>query len=129
MSTMLSSRRKKASPIQPEGFDGSVVNPSRLVSLAPVSNPSITFTLDANCMSMLMEDVRNFLQQSPEQASPLDTTQRFQSADNSGYQASPTIQKPPLIGSSSMIQTSPLLGGTSWFPIKPKAILQATLHT
>ena len=112
------------------------------MSLAPVSNQSITFTLDENCMSMLMADVRNFLQQSPEQASPLDTTQRFQSADNSRYQASPTIQKPPLIGSytqasptiqkplligsSSMIRTPPLLGGSFGFPIEPKAIPQAT---
>ena len=96
------------------------------MSPAPVSNYSITFLLDENCMSMLMEDVGNFLQQSQEQASPLDTTRRFQSADNSGYQASPTKQKPPLIGSSSMIHTSPLLGGSSGFPIKPKAIPQAT---
>ena len=77
-------------------------------------------------MSRLMEDVRNFLQQSPVQASPLDTTQSFRNADNSGYQTPPTIQKQPLIGRSSMIQTSPMLGGSSGFPIKPKAVPEAT---
>ena len=116
---MLSSRWKKVSPIlwrsklansipskfQSEGYDGSVINPSRLVSPAPVSSQSNTFTLDKYCISRLMEVVRNFLQQCPVQASPLDTTQIFQNADYSGYQASLTIQKPPLIGSSSMIKT------------------------
>ena len=98
---MLSSLWKKISPIlwqfklansipatyQPEGYDGSEVDPSRLESQAPVSSQSNTFTLDKYCISRLMEDVRNFLQESPVQASPLDTTQRFQNADNSGYQA------------------------------------------
>ena len=138
MSTMLPSQWKKARPIlwpkqrsklansipplfQSEGFNDSVVNPSRLVSQAPVSNQNNTFTLDEN--SRLMEDVRNFLQQSPVQASPLDTTQ---STDNSGYQASPTIQKLPLIGISSTIQKSPMIGCSSRFPIKPKAVPRST---
>ena len=127
-------RSKLASSLPPtfqsEGIDGSVINQSRLVSPAPASIQSNTLapntlTLDENCMSRLMEDVRNFLQQSPLQATPLDTTQRLQNVDNAGYLVSPTMQKPSLM-SNSMIMTSPLLGGSSGVTIKPKAVPQAT---
>ena len=76
-------RSKLASSLPPtfqsESLDGSVINQSRLVFPAPVSIQSNTLapntlTLDENCMSRLMEDVRNFLQQSPLQATPIDTT-------------------------------------------------------
>ena len=115
---------------QSEGIDGSVINQSRLVWPAPASIQSNTsapntLTLDENCMSRLMEDVRNFLQQSPLQATPLDTTQRLQNVDNAGYLVSPTMQKPSLM-SNSMIMTSPMIGGSSGFTIKPKAVPQAT---
>ena len=127
-------RSKLASSIpatfQSEGIDGSVINQSRLVSPAPASIQSNTLapntlTLDENCMSRLMEDVRNFLQQSLLQATPLDTTPRLQNVDNAGYLVSPTIQKPSLM-SDSMIMKSPMLGGCSGVTIKPKAVPQAT---
>ena len=127
-------RSKQASSLpstfQSEGIDGSVINQSRLVSPAPTSIQSNTsapntLTLDENCMSRLMEDVWNFLQQSPLQATPLDTTQRLQNVDNTGYLVSPTMQKPSLM-SNSMIMTSPLLGGSSGVTIKPKVVPQAT---
>ena len=117
------------SPIfQSEAFEGSVVNTSRLVSSAPVSNQSNTFTLDENCMLRLMEDVRNFLQQSLLQATPLDTTQRLQDVDNAGYLVSPTMQKPSLL-SNSMSLTSPMIGRSSGLLSNPRLSHKPPLHT
>ena len=109
---------------QSEGIDGSVINQSRLVSPAQASIQSNT-SAPNTLTRRLMEDVRNFLQQSPLQATPLDTTQRLQILDNAGYLVSPTMQKPSLM-SNSMIMTSPMIGDSSGFTIKPKAVPQAT---